>query len=89
MILRATIERPSVTLDLPHMSVTVRDDGTVTVRQAGRKVAGGMYDMGGEYELTLPDASVIAAECSTRDADPASDDFPASGTASIPVTHLH
>lgn len=79
-----------MTLDLPRgMHVTVSDSGRVTVRQDGREVSDGMHDMGGEYELFLPDASAIAQTCSERDTDPARDDFPGSGTTTIEVTHLH
>jgi hypothetical protein len=83
--------QPSLTVYLEErgMHVTVRDDGTITVRQGGRDVGPDAYDMGGEYYMTLPDATTIAVACSEYSADPGSDEFPATGTASIEVTHRH
>lgn len=90
MRMQHTMDQPSVTLDLPrNMHVTVRDDGSVTVRQDGREISPGLYDMGGEYELFLPDATAIGDSCSERAADPGRDDFPSSGTTTIEVTHRH
>lgn len=90
MIYRTMIAEPSMTVELPNgMRVTIRDDATVTVRQSGREVSPDMFDMGGEYEFTLPSATVIAERCSERNADPASDNFPREGTATIDVTHIH
>jgi hypothetical protein len=93
-----------VTVELSNgMTVTVYDAGewrehpVINVRQRERDLLNGApsapdvprYDMGGEYELELPDARVIGERCDARDADPGSPDFPGEGTATITVTHRH
>lgn len=104
MKLRTVIEQPSVTLELANgMTITVYDAGewnsspTITVRQRQRDLLQGApsapdvprYDMGGEYEFTLPDAWEIGQRCSAYGADPGAADFPASGHATINVEHRH
>lgn len=81
----------SLTVELPGraMWVTVHDDGSIIVHQDRRDVGPDLYDMGGDYELTLPDVTTVAEECSARDADTGNWEFPASGTATVEVTHRH
>jgi hypothetical protein len=90
-----TTEKTFFTVSLDNgMSVTIVEAGEdgrpyVRVRQKAREVSPGMYDMGGEYVVSLPDATGIAEACDQRNADPNSCDFPREGTAMIPARHIH
>jgi hypothetical protein len=68
----------------------------ITVRQEARDLMPGCtdpdyprYDMGGTYELALPDVTTIGDQCSERDHDVSAPDFPREGMAAIDVRHIH
>ena len=81
------------------MMVTIVDGDTpsITVKQKARDLLNGApsdpdfprYDMGGEYEFDLPDASAIAELCDERNHDTSDPFFPSEGHATITVTHRH